>query len=59
LKFPIGIPTGIENENSYRNSIGIENGEKIPIGKNIPIGIPIGLENGYRNSIGNENSYRI
>jgi hypothetical protein len=44
LKFPIGIPTGIENENSYRNSIGIENGEKIPIG------IPIGLENGYRNS---------
>jgi hypothetical protein len=30
--------------------IGIENGEKIPIGKNIPIGIPIGLENGYRNS---------
>jgi hypothetical protein len=38
LKFPIGIP------------IGIENGEKIPIGKNIPIGIPIGLENGYRNS---------
>jgi hypothetical protein len=38
LKFRIGIP------------IGIENGEKIPIGKNVPIGTPIGLENGYRNS---------
>jgi hypothetical protein len=35
LKIAIGIP------------IGIENGEKIPIGKNIPIGIP---KNGYRNS---------
>jgi hypothetical protein len=31
--------------------------KKIPIGRNIPIGIPIGLEMAIGIPIGNENSY--